>query len=254
MNKGIQLGRGVEFNNSKDSNKFDSFLKITKKFIAFTLAETLIVMGIIGVVAALTIPNLNSSTNGLEQVTKIKKTYAELVQALDRATAVYGPIETWFVNDGNDTEKMNKRFTERLTEFMKLSKNVSCSDDECIFALANGINVVVHYFQTTPYDICSSCDNCKFIGEVGVSSKDFKRIEGADGISFDITNIGIIPAKDSCSRVGIDKLADCSSGIDARYAPTYWILQNGNLDFLKIDEDGKCPNGKELSWSSPSCK
>lgn len=30
------------------------------KKIAFTLAETLIVMGIIGVVAALTIPNLNS--------------------------------------------------------------------------------------------------------------------------------------------------------------------------------------------------
>ena len=29
------------------------------KYIAFTLAETLIVMGIIGVVAALTIPNLN---------------------------------------------------------------------------------------------------------------------------------------------------------------------------------------------------
>jgi len=30
------------------------------KNLAFTLAETLIVMGIIGVVAALTLPNLNS--------------------------------------------------------------------------------------------------------------------------------------------------------------------------------------------------
>lgn len=43
------------------------------KYIAFTLAETLIVMGIIGVVAALTIPNLNSSTADKEKVAKVKK-------------------------------------------------------------------------------------------------------------------------------------------------------------------------------------
>ena len=42
MNKGIQLGVGVKSNNSKDSNKFDSFLKNTKNFIAFTLAEILL--------------------------------------------------------------------------------------------------------------------------------------------------------------------------------------------------------------------
>ena len=47
--------------------------KILKKALAFTLAETLIVMGIIGVVAALTIPNLNSSTADKEKVAKVKK-------------------------------------------------------------------------------------------------------------------------------------------------------------------------------------
>ncbi|MGN0017532.1 MAG: hypothetical protein ACI37S_00650 [Candidatus Gastranaerophilaceae bacterium] len=90
-------------------------------------------MGIIGVVAALTIPNLNSSARGMEKVSKIKKTYVELVQALDRATAVYGPLETWFVNDGNDVEKMNKRFTERLTEFGKCpnDKELSWSNLSC---------------------------------------------------------------------------------------------------------------------------
>lgn len=44
-----------------------------KKLFAFTLAETLIVMGIIGVVAALTLPNLNDSTNNKEKVAKVKK-------------------------------------------------------------------------------------------------------------------------------------------------------------------------------------
>ena len=43
------------------------------KAIAFTLVETLVVMGIIGVVAALTIPNLNQSTGDREKVAKLKK-------------------------------------------------------------------------------------------------------------------------------------------------------------------------------------
>ena len=41
--------------------------------LAFTLAETLIVMGVIGVVAALTLPNLNQSTGNKEKVAKVKK-------------------------------------------------------------------------------------------------------------------------------------------------------------------------------------
>ncbi len=63
-----------------------------KRFFAFTLAETLIVMGIIGVVAALTIPNLNSSTADKEKVAKLKKVYSNLEDAVGRAEAVYGPM------------------------------------------------------------------------------------------------------------------------------------------------------------------
>ena len=69
--------------------------KILKKALAFTLAETLIVMGIIGVVAALTIPNLNSSTADKEKVAKVKKIYSNLNDALGRAQVVYGPVEEW---------------------------------------------------------------------------------------------------------------------------------------------------------------
>ena len=60
---------------------------IVNKAFAFTLAETLIVMGIIGVVAALTIPNLNSSTADKEKVAKLQKIYSNLNDAVGRATA-----------------------------------------------------------------------------------------------------------------------------------------------------------------------
>ena len=148
MNRGIQLGGGVEYNNSKDFNKFNSFLKNTKKFIAFTLAETLIVMGIIGVVAALTILNLNGSTNDMEKNAKVKKVYANLTEVFDRATAVYGPIETWFVNDGDDADKKSQRLAERLAEFLKLSKGVSLDTyNEPIFILADGTAVSLSVWE-----------------------------------------------------------------------------------------------------------
>jgi len=92
------------------------------KKIAFTLAETLIVMGIIGVVAALTLPNLNSSTGDKEKVAKVKKIYQNLNDAFGRAEAVYGPFEEWFKND-NSNQDYAKRFATRLTEFMKISKD-----------------------------------------------------------------------------------------------------------------------------------
>ena len=66
-------------------------------------------MGIIGVVAALTLPNLNSSTGDKEKVAKVKKIYSNLEDAYGRATAVYGPFDEWFKND-TTAEQKNKRF------------------------------------------------------------------------------------------------------------------------------------------------
>ena len=57
-------------------------LKTTKilKYYAFTLAEILITLGIIGVVAGLTIPGLIQSYQKQQTVAKLKKVYAILNQ------------------------------------------------------------------------------------------------------------------------------------------------------------------------------
>jgi len=95
-----------------------------KKLLAFTLAETLIVMGVIGIVSALTLPNLNSSAGDKERVAKVKKIYQNLNDAFGRAEAVYGPYEEWFINDGDDGEAKAKRAGERISEFMKIQKKL----------------------------------------------------------------------------------------------------------------------------------
>ena len=56
-----------------------------KRKIAFTLAEFLIILGIIGVVAALTLPSVIERHQKLETVTKLKKAYSTLSQAIERA-------------------------------------------------------------------------------------------------------------------------------------------------------------------------
>lgn len=84
---------------------------VAHKFCAFTLAETLIVMGIIGVVAALTIPNLNSSTADKEKVAKLNKIYSNLNDAVGRAQAVYGPVEEWLSGKTAEQKKLNILWT-----------------------------------------------------------------------------------------------------------------------------------------------
>lgn len=60
--------------------------KFNKKAIAFTLAEVLMVLGIIGVVATITLPNLGDSTDQQVNVAKAKKIYSELSTSWDKYT------------------------------------------------------------------------------------------------------------------------------------------------------------------------
>lgn len=68
---------------------------------AFTLAEVLITLGIIGVVAALTMPSLINNSQEKANVTKLTKDYALLSQAITSATTANGMISDWGFKDGS---------------------------------------------------------------------------------------------------------------------------------------------------------
>ena len=271
MNKRVQLGLKVETNNSNGFSKFNSFLKNTKKFIAFTLAETLIVMGIIGVVAALTIPNLNSSTGNAEKITKLKKVYAELNEAQSRAVAIYGPLATWFINDTTNDQK-TKRLADRMTEFMKISKDCGTSSGACFLSSkyenyngTNGLNGVTFYPGDSVYQ--------QRILASGVSIA-FYYMSSYIQIAIDIDG-----PKKGKNYGGIDYFVFRFDPISGNYKPNYyfdstksaitrngilpvsaatWVLENGNMDYLLADDDFKCKtNGKPLGYGTgqvTSCK
>ena len=60
--------------------------------VAFTLAEVLITLGIIGVVASLTLPNVITKYQKKQTLTQVKKAYSTLGQIAQRAVADNGPI------------------------------------------------------------------------------------------------------------------------------------------------------------------
>ncbi len=73
-----------------NSLKFGGITLKAHKTSGFTLAEVLITLGIIGVVAAMTIPNLIANTNGAKYRSQFKKTISTLNQVGRMSKAQYG--------------------------------------------------------------------------------------------------------------------------------------------------------------------
>ncbi len=71
-----------------------------KKKAAFTLAEVLITLGIIGIVAAMTLPTLITDYQKKATVNQLKVAYSILSQAIVRAQTDYGDMSEWEFDSG----------------------------------------------------------------------------------------------------------------------------------------------------------
>lgn len=52
-----------------------------------------------------------------------------------------------------------------------------------------------------------------------------------------------------------DRITSCVGEVAGNYGCERWVIQNDNMDYLKADKTGKCPNGKVLNYTTnTSCK
>ncbi len=123
---------------------------MSKKNTAFTLAEVLITLAIIGVVAALTIPSVVNNYKKQETVTRLKKTYAALSNTTNLAIADHGPIQVWEVYKYDDTVpnttmKGSEHFAKNyMTPYLKVSAECNGANiSKCIHGakFLNGDNM-----------------------------------------------------------------------------------------------------------------
>ena len=208
-------------------------------------------MGIIGVVAALTLPNMNSSTGDKEKVAKVKKIHQNIEDARGRAEAVYGPEENWYINDGVDFGKMAKRRAERITEFMKISKDCGTNCTHGCFSSWNG-GYCYRLADGTSIGFDAAFDGFLFDidGPKGANKW------GQDLFGYNIHYSNWLLAPDyyhSAYDKWNGNWSDCfNSGLCLK-----WVIDYGNMDYLKADSSGKCKSNTSIvldGVSNITCK
>ena len=91
---------------------------------AFTLSEVLITLGVIGVVAAITLPSVIQHFKEQRTVAQLSKTYSVLSQAWQRMEQEYGTIDTWGLTNSSASNYTSQLIVaERLKPYLKVMKS-----------------------------------------------------------------------------------------------------------------------------------
>lgn len=124
---------------------------------AFTLAEVLITLGIIGVVASMTLPTLVNKYKKQEAITRLQKTYTVLNQALKLSEAENEAYEYWqAASDMGAGEYFDKYWKPYFKISRKCNTYKECGYSSIApWVLLNGqpstLNVVIPVLRSTFY-------------------------------------------------------------------------------------------------------
>ena len=81
--------------------------------VAFTLTEILITLGIIGVVAALTLPTLIEKHQKKVTAKKLAATYSIVANAFERAKSDYGDMSSWEVKKDGSNDEISEAYIDK---------------------------------------------------------------------------------------------------------------------------------------------
>ena len=188
---------------------------------------------------------------------KVKKIYQNLNDAFGRATAVYGPYEEWC--SGLNENNCRKRVFERVTEFMKVSKVCTINDNCSISYDTNeGISGTAGNYSLGYNVILADGSTVGFVPRYK-SADIFVDIDGSNkGKNSYCTDT--FRFKFMYNELNVANPYNYGSNLTT-YSPykypmecTYWVITQGNMDYTKTGDDGKCPDGQKLSETHTTCK
>lgn len=220
----------------------------------FTLAEVLITLGIIGIVAAMTIPVLMQKTTAAQKVTALKETFSILSQAHTQAVSDNGSPETWDISTlGTDTGALNTLAI--YTPYLKLTKDcglgAGCwapgtysldAPGRAKALLNNGVSIGTYSYGsgcTNNQGTTSALQNICAIFYIDVNGAKLPNLVGDDVFVFWITKYGIVPR--GTVNDTVFNFVSCQSAQGHDSGCTAWALYKENEDYLK------CP--ASLSWN-----
>lgn len=123
----------------------------------FTLAEVLITIGIIGIIAAISIPSIITKFKRQSAEAKLKKFYSVMNQAVQMSITEHGDI---YIDDENREDSLNSDYIttwykEYLTKYIKTIKSEKANKAyyEAIFADGSSFNSYMSYSGPTGHSV-----------------------------------------------------------------------------------------------------
>ena len=130
-----------------------------RKKAAFTMAEVLITLGIIGIVAAMTLPSLIGRWQKIVHVNRMKRTYSIISNAFLMAQQDYGEPTEWDWGKENSKENLSRIAETYLLPYLSLDSNQgvrnSNGKEDYIVRLKDGTTLVLDLDGCTNPDICN---------------------------------------------------------------------------------------------------
>lgn len=249
-----------------------------KKF-AFTLAEVLITLGIIGVVAAMTMPSLIANYQEKQRVSQLKKVYSALSQAFVTAVQENGTPDEWGMGDMYD-ENSHLIMANNFKKHLKLSQDctnmngtqarkvcgmqdnagknnnleiVGASSQAKAIILNDGTIVGFRHYEANCAMGFGDLKNVCGILLVDLNGQKRPNSGGYDQFNIYVAKDKLVPLGFKGDCLTFEKA--CNRKIDVpfssysdrgMYSCAAWVLYNENQDYLHCDD---------LSWDGKhSCK
>lgn len=230
---------------------------ILNKFVAFTMAEVLLVVAIIGITAALALPNLSQGIDEDKYVMMAKATYSELDSGFSRmlANKSLGEIYT-DANASTDAQRC-KAIVDELSKYLKMGKNCGNSLTQCYnssksykkadgsviddtwpsgkssnsaaFTLLSGAVVIVYGNDeriSVDFDVDGEKGPCKCNVDIFRAA--------IDHVNLDSLTANLQYWVDESEKAG-------DAYLDTDYDALEWVLSKGNMDYLHCND---------LNWST----
>lgn len=211
---------------------------------AFTLSEVLLVVGIIGLVSALTIPNVNRGVNAEKFAVLFRSTIEQLNAAQGKLLSEYGSIENATSDCENDKQVC---YGNKLVNYLDVA--VNCTNTDSIRCFLNS-----NMFEIDGSSSVRDSGGYSFVLQNGASiyiRESFGRVDvdldgpnkGPNRKGYDIF---VMQRNDDLyfepyELRGYVMNNDGSLKINGDYDfYSEWLYNYGNMDYLK------CPN--DLNW------
>ena len=242
----------------------------------FTLAEVLITLGVIGVVASMTMPALIQDYQAHKRVNQLKKAVSVYQQAFTQMTNEYGTLDTWGLteSDKGEVDENGKRIYDfsssqliniRIAKYLKGLEFFKADDVMVHSYLMDGTTTWSgdngwkpaadnRYFKLpdgTIFGTGMTTANCNNENSICTSlwvilpNANKKALLGKDIFAFDIYPIkGIVPRGNTTGELKQDCSKQNPKSNNDRC--TAWVMFHGNMDYLKCDD---------LNWETKTrCK